>query len=372
MPKILLIDNDASVAEAFSSILEPMGHNIELEQSSERLLTSGKSSFDYDIVVADIDCGGMELLSRIKKYHPTIPVILTTSTPTKLTALQALREQAFDYLKKPVRVKEFSNAVSKGIEKSQSPNKKPDIIIAPAQTQEWDNCLPLMGKSLPVQNLRKEVLSLIEDTTNSTIILQGNRGSGRQLLAHAMHGKRYPKGKSYISINCSENDVVELLSESTTGKDSRSLFKTPDLGTIYVEDIDSLSPELQATVLKERKAFAPDCLLLLGMTQNAEDAMTEGTLSIELYYAAAMSILLLPTMEERIPDLSTLIAQIIENSPSISDNYRNTQFDTNAMAWLQARQWDEGLLEFQHTILLGVLESEGKTVTEQLLRRICR
>ena len=322
--KILVVDDERSILVLLKEALSQWGYHITTAASATEALGVLKSEL-FDALITDIrmpDMSGLELLREVKKQDESIEVVMMTGYPTIASAVQALKEGAYDYLSKPLILDELRHLMSRMME---SKFLRGEIHTLRARLGEELTVNELIGTSVPMERV-KEIIGKVA-VTDSPVLIEGESGTGKELVAAAIHRLSSRAKRPFIPVNCSAIPQDLLESEffghvrgafSGAVADALGLFRGADEGTIFLDEIAELSPALQVKLLRvlqemqvrpvgSTKAFPVDVRVIAATNRDLERAMTEGSFRQDLFYRLNVVRVTLPPLRERREDIPSLI-----------------------------------------------------------------
>ena len=250
------VEDSASVRHLGRRGLEEEGYQVSMAASSEEAIRELEGG-SHDVVLTDLMMpgrSGMELLAEIRQGHPDTAVILVTAHGTVDSAVEAMRKGAFHYICKPFKLDEVRIIVQRAIEESRTKHELAGLRREVHQRFEFSN---IIGKSKPMQ----EVFELIRRVARSasTVLIEGKSGTGKELVAKAIHYNSPRSGRSFVAINCSaitetllESELFGHMKGSFTGAvaSKKGLFEEAEGGTIFLDEIGEISAALQVKLLR--------------------------------------------------------------------------------------------------------------------------
>ncbi len=322
--KILVVDDERSILVLLKEALGQWGYQVTTTASAAEALGILKSEL-FDALITDIrmpDMSGLELLREVKKQDESIEVVMMTGYPTIASAVQALKEGAYDYLSKPLILDELRHLMSRMMERK---FLRGEIHTLRARLGEELTVNELIGTSGPMERV-KEIIGKVA-VTDSPVLIEGESGTGKELVAAAIHRLSSRAKRSFIPVNCSAIPQDLLESEffghvrgafSGAVADALGLFRGADEGTIFLDEIAELSPALQVKLLRvlqemqvrpvgSTKAFPVDVRVIAATNRDLERAMTEGSFRQDLFYRLNVVRVTLPPLRERREDIPSLI-----------------------------------------------------------------
>src|SRR5438067_12980976 len=299
--KILVVDDEKSILLLLKEALTQWGHQVTTASSAVDALALLKNGI-FDALISDIrmpDMSGLDLLREIRKQDETIEVVMMTGYPTIASAVQALKEGAYDYLSKPLILDELRHLMARMMERR---FLRGEVHTLRARLGEELTVTELVGNSGPMQRV-KEIIGKVAGT-GSPVLIEGESGTGKELVAAAIH-RLSPRAKGpFIPVNCSAIPSDLLESEffghvrgafSGAVSDTLGLFRGANEGTIFLDEVAELSPGLQVKLLRvlqemqvrpvgSTKAYAVDVRVIAATNRDLHRTIAEGQLRQDLYY----------------------------------------------------------------------------------------
>jgi nitrogen regulation protein NR(I) len=366
--QILLIEDDVSLATSLRKVLSGEGYQVDLAARGDEGLERAISGA-YDLVVTDLKLPGLDGLELVRRLHvakPKLPIIMMTAHGTTETAIEATKLGACEYVLKPSDADELLALVASSVKQSR-------LMSEPVEFGETDSArLAIVGKSRVMQNIYKEVGRVA--ATPVTVLIRGQTGTGKELIARAIYQHSNRADKPFIAINCAA--IPETLLESElfghergafTGAHARRIgrFEQANGGTIFLDEIGDLSPNTQSRllrVLQEKclsrvggdEVIPVDVRVLSATHRDLELALKEKDFREDLYYRLSVVTITLPSLAERREDIPDLIKYFIQryarelciDSPAIQPD---------ALAWLQNQAWPGNVRELENVVRQALL-----------------
>ncbi len=377
MPKarILVVDDEAVIREGMRRILEKEDFAVEAKASG-RLALEKLQEEDFDIVITDLKMpgmGGLELLKAIKILQPEVPVILITGYSTVETAVEAMRNGAFDYLSKPFTPAQITEKVQKALEERATllENFLPEKEF---NGQSGLDCL--VGESPQMQKVFRRILQVAK--TDSTVLITGESGTGKELVARAIQRNSSRKDQPFVAVDCTslaesllESELFGHVKGSFTGatQNKIGLFKVADGGTLFLDELANISLTTQAKllrVLQERevtpigdtKAVSIDIRLIAATNVDLKEAVAKGKFREDLYFRLNIIPIELPPLRERKGDLQRLIGHFIQKFSNEMDK-EIRGLAPGAMAVLNKYTFPGNVRELENIFERAVVLSDG-------------
>ncbi len=321
---ILIVDDETSVRESLDKVLSKAGYATWTANSGHEALAL-LAHHQVDIVLSDLkmpDGDGVELLKSIKKDYPDIEVILLTGYGTIETAVDAMREGAYDFISKPPKKAIILSAVERAIERQ---NLAQENKYLRTQLSKGVTLEELVGASPAFT----KVLEIIERVAPliSTVLITGESGTGKELVARAIHRKSPRTNNKFIPVNCGaipenlvESELFGYMKGAFTGaaRDKTGLFKAAEGGTIFLDEVVSIPLNLQVKLLRaiEQKEILPvggtqpeivDVRIVAATNKNLAEEVQKGYFREDLYYRLNVIDILIPPLRERVDDIPELV-----------------------------------------------------------------
>ncbi|OGK77728.1 MAG: hypothetical protein A2X52_19400 [Candidatus Rokubacteria bacterium GWC2_70_16] len=322
--KVLVVDDEPSILRLLREALAQWGYQVATASNAREALDALRTDL-YDAAITDIrmpEMGGLELLREIKKHDDSIEVIVMTGYPTIASAVEALKEGAYDYLSKPLILDELRHLMARVTERK---FLKGEVQSLRARLGEELTVNELVGNSTPMQRV-KEIIAKVAGT-DSPVLIEGESGTGKELVAAAIHRLSSRAKGPFVPVNCSAipEDLIE--SEffghvrgafSGAVSDALGLFRGAHEGTIFLDEIAELSPALQVKLLRvlqemlvrpvgSTKAYAVDVRVIAATNRDLDRTIAEGRFRQDLYYRLNVVRVTLPPLRARHEDIPALV-----------------------------------------------------------------
>ncbi len=373
--KILVVDDEAPVRDMIQKgLLQMGGYNVEVAQNGMEALEKVEKDI-FDLVLTDLkmpEMDGLELLKTIKGTRPEITVILLTAFGSIETAVEAMKVGANDYITKPVDLNELLIHVSKAQKENLLIKENRLLRMEVRKRFEFNN---IIGKSKKMQ----EIFSLIEKVAlgNSTVMIYGASGTGKELVAKAIHYNSPRSDRPFIPFNCGA--IPETLVESElfghtkgafTGavQMKKGLFEEANGGTLFLDEISTILPSVQVKllrVLQEKEVMKVgstertkiDVRMIAATNENLEENMKKGKFREDLFYRLHVFPIFLPDLKERKEDIPLLAYHFLETySKEAKKEIRG--ISKEAIKLLLDYQWPGNVRELENTIERAVIMTD--------------
>jgi two-component system response regulator PilR (NtrC family) len=381
--RILIADDEKPIRDSLKMVLEDEGYSTDVVGDGEEALEKIKSD-KFDIVITDIKMpklDGIQLLEQASKISPETFFVIMTAYASVNTAIDALRQGAYDYLIKPVEFDDLIIRIKRLLEYKNLAFENKSLRQRISTEADFTN---LIGKSEPM----RKVFSIITQVapTNSNVLIIGKSGTGKELVAKAIHYNSNRRDKVFLPINCgaiSENLIESELfghkKGSFTGatEDKLGLFKVADGGTLFLDEIGDLPLNMQVKLLRaiEDRAFIPvggvkpvstDVRIIAATNQNLYEKTKTGEFREDLYYRLNVVEINLPALNERKEDIPLLVNHFIEKySKEMGKKIIGTDNDT--MRILLNHEWPGGVRELENVIERAIIFSSKELITVENL-----
>lgn len=379
-----MVDDEPLVRNSLSELLTLSGYTVTTAANGKEALGLLKS-YTTDIVISDIkmpEIDGTQLLKKIKASYPNTPVILITGYGSIESAVEAIKEGAYDYITKPIVDSEIKIVIERLIKQRQlqEENIKLKEQLSVSQRERFHN---LVGKDEKVQ----KIYTLIEaiTKTRATVLIFGESGTGKRLIAHAIHKyNEQERGKPFVEVSCGaltetllESELFGHVKGAFTGaiKDKAGRFELADGGTIFLDEIDAFSPALQVKLLRvlqegefervgDNKTVKVDVRVIAATNQNLEDLIAQGKFRKDLYYRLNIISIEVPPLRERKVDIPLLAGDFI----SKHSKHMNKKIDglsNETLSRLMNYDWPGNIRELENVIERAIILSNGQIITPE-------
>jgi len=363
---ILIVDDERVVRDSLSRWFKEDGYRVGTAESAAEALKKMQTT-SWDIILLDIKMpgmDGMELQKRIKEIDKNIVVIMITAYASVDTAVQALKEGAFDYVTKPIDPDYLSHLVSNAV---QQRRLTVENIQLRQQISELSKLDEIVGESPQM----KKVFELIKTVaqTDTTVMIRGESGTGKELIARAIHANSSRRYFPIIPVNCGalpegilESELFGHEKGAFTGAQYRrkGKFEMADGGTIFLDEVGNISAKTQMDLLRviETKQFTRlggndvitvDFRVICATNKDLEQAVKEGTFREDLYYRLNVFTIFLPPLRERRSDIPLLAKRFVQKY-ALAMNKNVMEISPDAMDLLVRYDWPGNVRELENAI----------------------
>ena len=383
MPKILIVEDEASIRRVLGSILSEEDKSYQVEEA-----TNGQEAMDmiqktdYDLVLCDIKMpkkDGLEVLLEAKALKPTLRMVMISGHGDLETAVQAMKMGAFDYIAKPPDLNRLLSTVRNALttpsveEKPQKTEGKPSKKGTPTTT--------MIGKSAAIQKI-KDMIEKVAPT-DVRVLITGPNGSGKELVARALHQGSERASQPMIEVNCAaipseliESELFGHIKGSFTSavKDRVGKFEAADKGTLFLDEIGDMSLSAQAKVLRalqekkitkvgSEKDIAVDVRVIAATNKDLKQEIAQGRFREDLYHRLAVILLEVPPLNDRRDDIPLLVAHFTKSI--CQEQGIDKQFHPKAIEQLQQYDWSGNIRELRNVVeRLLILSDEEVTLKD--------
>jgi DNA-binding NtrC family response regulator len=377
-PRILVIDDEMIVCESCKRILEEEGYEVETALSGKEAFEKMKAS-PFDIVITDLKMpgiDGMEVLKTFRKEYPDSIIIMITGFSTVETAVEAMKLGAFDYIPKPFTPDEVSIVVKKAIEKK---SLMLENIYLRQELQEKYGFHNIVGRSRRMQEIYRVIAKVA--MTDSTVLIYGQSGTGKELIARAIHFNSPRREKQFVPVDCAalsenllESELFGHVRGSFTGAVTTKpgLFEVADGGTVFLDEVGNISLSIQAKLLRvlQEREFTPvggtkakkvDIRLIAATNKDLEKMIKEEVFREDLYYRLNIVPIYLPTLKERQEDIPLLAVHFLKKyAEEMGKTIRG--FTPEAMEKMMRYPWPGNVRELENVIERTVVMIDDEMV----------
>lgn len=376
--RLLIVEDEETLRESLKRVLVREGYEADAADSAEAALRKLEET-GYDLVITDImlpGIDGIELLRKIRERSPEQLVIVVTAYASIETAVGALRAGAYDYVMKPIIHEEIKRILKAALRERAL---KAENVILRKQLEERYDFGKIVGQSEVISSLIENVRKFADSKSN--VLLLGETGTGKELIARGMHYSSSRREKPFVPINCSaipenllESELFGYEKGAFTGAatSKRGLFEEADSGTVFLDEIGDLGMQLQAKLLRviDDREIRPlggvrsrkvDMRFIAATNRDIEKAVKEGTFREDLYYRINVVTLKLPPLRDRKEDIPPLAHHFLEKYSN--DIGKQVSFiDDAALKLLTDYNWPGNVRELQNIIERAVLITESNTI----------
>ena len=384
MGRILIADDHDSLRRGLAQALAEAGHDIEEAPNGNAAIERLHEGF-FDVVVSDLKMGGstgLDVLKTTKTLHPTSAVILMTAFGSVSTAVEAMKNGAFDYVQKPFEIEEMEIKIEKALELRRMQHQIDYLRHAQGDIYDFDRIIGSSGALEKVLGIVRKVAK-----SNTTVLVRGETGTGKELIAGAVHHNSHRAPRNFIKVNCAALQENLLESElfghekgAFTGADKQRIgrFEQADGGTLFLDEIGDMSANTQAKILRvlqehefERlggtRTIKVDVRLIAATNRDLPSMVAAGTFREDLYYRLNVVTIDMPPLRERKEDVQALAGFFIRRFAGELKK-KIDGLEPDAIKLLMRYNWPGNIRELENAIERAMLLTEGSQIQSSDLR----
>jgi two-component system nitrogen regulation response regulator GlnG len=366
---ILVCDDDSAIRTVLSQALGRAGYDVRTSGTAAGLWRS-ISAGDGNLVITDVvlpDESGFDLIPRIKRLRPDLPILVMSAQNTLLTAITAAERGAFEYLPKPFDLKELTNVVQRAL-------SSPGVKREPGGVEAAEERLPLIGRSPAMQEIYRVIARLTQ--TDLTVMIMGESGTGKELVARALHDYGKRRHGTFVAVNMAaipkelvESELFGHERGAFTGATNRGVgrFEQAEGGTLFLDEIGDMPLEAQTRLLRVlqqgeyttvggRTPIKTDVRIVAATNKDLRLLISQGLFREDLYYRLNVVPLRLPPLRERVEDIPDLVRHFLRKAEDEGLPHKSVEAD--ALEMLRRHRWPGNVRELENLIRrLAVLHS---------------
>ena len=381
MGRILIADDHDSLRRGLAQAVADAGHDVEEAPNGNAAIEKLHEGF-FDVVVSDLKMGGstgLEVLKTAKTLHPASAIILMTAFGSVSTAVEAMKSGAFDYVQKPFEVEEMEVKIEKALEMRRMQNQIDYLRHAQGDIYDFDRIIGSSGALEKVLSVVRKVAK-----SNTTVLVRGETGTGKELIAGAVHHNSLRAARNFVKVNCAALQENLLESElfghekgAFTGADKQRIgrFEQADGGTLFLDEIGDMSANTQAKILRvlqehefERlggtRTIKVDVRLIAATNRDLPTMVEAGQFREDLYYRLNVVTMEMPPLRERKDDISELANFFIRRF-SGELKKKIVGLEPDALKLLMRYQWPGNIRELENLIERLVAVSDKDFISEE-------
>jgi len=382
--KILVVDDEKSLREVMSIMLKRAGYAVTEAADGEEAI--GQVNRDiFDLVITDLrmpKADGMDVLKAVKSSSPDTVVLVVTAFATADSAVEAMKQGAYDYLTKPFQVDEVQLIIRNALEKRRLSTEN---MLLKREMASQSSFAQIVGQSEAMQKVF-DVVRKVSDA-KSNVLICGESGTGKELVARAIHYNSARSTMPFVAVNCSavpetllESELFGHMKGSFTGAmaNKAGLFEVANGGTIFLDEIGDTTPAIQVKLLRviQEREFRRvggnqdikvDVRIVAATNRDLEKAVADGSFREDLYYRLDVIPIRLPPLRLRTGDIPLLVKHFLEKFARDCGKAA-PMLSPEAMHVLLGHEWRGNVRELENLIERVVAFAAGGTVTEHDIR----
>ncbi|MBA2242336.1 MAG: sigma-54-dependent Fis family transcriptional regulator [Chthoniobacterales bacterium] len=333
MAKIIIIDDEPAMVEVIVTLCREKGHQVFPFNSAAKAVEQ-MDSIQPQIVITDVKMetmSGFDVLRHVRENHRQTLVILITAYASVDTAIEAMKMGAHGYVPKPFKIDELQMTVQRALDYQSTMRENTYLRKELKNKYKFENIIGASRAMQQVYNLINKVAD-----TDSTVLIQGESGTGKELVARGLHFNSNRQHQPFIAINCSalpenllESELFGHKKGAFTGAvaDKRGLFEEANLGTIFLDEVNSMATSLQTKLLRvlqerevrrvgDNKSSSVNVRVVGATNEPLQPKMKDGTFREDLYYRLAVIPVEIPPLRERLDDVPLLVNHFLQKQAS--------------------------------------------------------
>lgn len=388
MDKILIIDDDESIRKTLESYLKKLSYAVFTASNGiEGIETAEKEH--PDLVITDIrmpGADGFEVLKRVKEIDDHIHVIIITAYDDMNSTVKAMQKGAYDYIEKPLEIDKLKIIIKRALNNKHMSEQLASFISEEAEEYKPENIL--IGKSPEM----KEVYKKIGQTSSSrvTVLIEGESGTGKELVARAIHYSGITKDKPFVPVNCTaltesllESELFGHVKGAFTGsvRDKKGKFEIADEGTIFLDEISEITPNLQVKLLRilQQKEFERvggetvipmKARIIAATNKDLNTLVRENQFREDLYFRLKVVSIYVPPLRKKVDDIPLLVNHFLNKINN--ELHKNVvKVPAEVMEMLKNHYWVGNVRELENTLMQAVVLSTDDVLNKEnvLLRK---
>jgi DNA-binding NtrC family response regulator len=377
--RILVVDDSEGTRNLCSKILEKEGYITDTAADGAEALEKVKAE-PYDLILTDLmmpNMDGLELLEKVQKEHPGLPVIIITAYASVSTAVEAIKKGAYDYVPKPFNPGELQITVHKALDEKNLRRENIELKKELKDKYHYDN---IVGTGGAMQKIYRLIAKAAE--SNSNVVIYGASGTGKELIARAIHFNSARAHEKFVPVSCGaipetllESELFGYVRGAFTGAntDKKGMFEVADKGTLFLDEIGDITPAIQVKLLRvlQERVITPigdtkpvkiDIRLVSATNCDLSKEVEKGNFRQDLFYRLHVVPIYLPPLSERREDIPLLAEHFLqkyckENNKSIKG------FSAEVMNQLMSHNWPGNVRELENIVQRIVTFEDGEVAS---------
>jgi DNA-binding NtrC family response regulator len=371
LPKLLIADDERNIAEGLQMLLEEDGYTVDTATDGDEAWEKA-SSGEFGLVLADLKMpglDGLQLFARMREQNIDSELIIITGKGTVTSAVEAMRNGAYDYLTKPLDLERLKALIPRALEKYQVKTANRDL-------RRQLESLTRFGEMLGQSDEMRRVYTIIDAVapSNASVLIVGESGTGKELVARALHQKSTRRKGPFVALNCGafpreilENELFGHEKGAFTGaiNEKLGMFELANGGTLFLDEVAEMEPDIQVKFLRAleqrgfrrlggKKEIEVDIRVLAATNKDIDDALREGKLREDLYHRLAVIPMHLPPLRDRGGDIRLLAEEFLQRF-SKEQNKEIKGFSEGANAYMETYRWPGNVRELKNAVERAVI-----------------
>jgi len=382
MPRILLVDDEPSILSVLCTVLRSEEYDVTAAADGQQAIELVKNE-DFDLVISDIrmsPVNGMDILKVVHQERPDVSVIMLTAYGSVETAIEALKLGAFDYVTKPFKVDELLITVQRALSYRNALNENATLKEQLQTRYQFDN---IIAESPAMKNVCDMIRRVAP--TDTTVLIYGQSGTGKELIAKAIHAYSLRSKKNFLPVNCAalpepllESEMFGHVKGSFTGatSDKEGLFEAAHGGTIFLDEIGSMPMSIQGKLLRvlqekevrrvgSNKTISVNARVLAATNIRLETMIEEGTFREDLFYRISVIPIEIAPLCERREDILPLVYHVIKKETPEGQDYPSLNADVCSL--LENYNWPGNVRELENAVKHAMTFSKDGHITREVL-----
>ncbi len=364
--QILAVDDDVVACQLLQEVLEKEGYRVSIATSGREAIQLGQD-IPFDLAIIDIrmpDIGGIEVLKALKRTNAQLPVLIVTAYSSMDTAIEAIRQGAYDYLSKPCKLEELKLTVRRALEQYQLLKENQYFRQELRGKYKFEN---IVGSTPAMLEVYKTVARVVN--SRATVLIQGESGTGKELIARAIHFNGPRAERPFVAVDCAslaesllESELFGHVRGAFTGavETKKGLFEMADGGTCFLDEVAEINPSLQVKLLRVlqehevrrvggTESIPLDVRVIAATNKDLEALVQTGRFREDLFYRLNVVTIHLPPLRERQEDIPLLALHFLRKHREANQKLI-THLAPETLELLSKHDWPGNVRELEHVI----------------------
>ncbi len=382
MSRVLLVDDEPSILSVLSTVLKAEDYDVTSASDGQQAIDMLRQD-DFDLLISDIrmsPVNGMDVLKIVHDEKPSTSVIMLTAYGSVETAIEALKLGAFDYVTKPFKVDELLITVQRALAYRDALNENASLKQQLQTRYEFDNIIAESGSMKNVCEMIRRVAP-----TDTTVLIYGQSGTGKELIAKAIHSHSLRSKNDFLPVNCAalpepllESEMFGHVKGAFTGasSDKEGLFEAAHGGTIFLDEIGSMPLSIQGKLLRvlqekevrrvgSNKNVPVDARVLAATNTPLEELIAAGTFREDLYYRLSVIPIEIAPLRERPEDILPLVYNVLKTETP--EGHEPATLDPDVCAIFEAYDWPGNVRELENAVKHAITFAQDKRINVDVI-----